>query len=64
MKAVVITDKTAEVAIAAEGEPYLVQMSTTGKEPATMTFADFEKAVTVTPPPADQVVDASKYLKD
>ncbi|GAA2773986.1 hypothetical protein [Kitasatospora cinereorecta] len=65
--AVVITDKdgdtSAEIAIAAEGEPYLLEMTVTGKEPAAMTFTDFEKPVTVTPPPAAQVVDASKYLK-
>ncbi|MFD8593644.1 hypothetical protein ACFV1L_01415 [Kitasatospora sp. NPDC059646] len=66
-KAVVITDKdggtSAEVAIAAEGQPYLLSLVTTGTDEGSMTFSDFDKAVTVTAPPASQVVDGSAYLK-
>ncbi|GAA4852096.1 hypothetical protein [Kitasatospora terrestris] len=67
LKAVVVTDaadgEKSEVAFAAEGEPYLLQLSITGKEPSTMTFSDFQQPVTVTAPAAAQVIDAAKYLK-
>ncbi|MFJ1703014.1 hypothetical protein [Kitasatospora sp. NPDC088346] len=65
--AVVIKDgdatTQAEMAVAAKGEPYLLQLATTGADTGTMTFADYGKPVTVTAPPAAQVIDASKYLK-
>ncbi|MEU9127340.1 hypothetical protein AB0D08_04335 [Kitasatospora sp. NPDC048540] len=53
----------AEIAIAAKGEPYLLQMVSTGGDAGTMTFSDYNKPVTVTPPAAAQVIDAAKYLK-
>ncbi|WP_371497442.1 hypothetical protein OG871_15875 [Kitasatospora sp. NBC_00374] len=65
--AVVIKDgdatTKAEMAVAAKGEPYLLQLATTGADTGTMTFSDYGKPVTVTAPPAAQVIDASKYLK-
>ncbi|MGW4381682.1 hypothetical protein [Kitasatospora sp. NPDC004531] len=46
------------IAVAAEGEPYLLRAEmTTRAGRATMFFRDYGAPVTVTPPPADQVAD-------
>ncbi|GAA0692774.1 lipoprotein [Kitasatospora atroaurantiaca] len=67
VNAVVLTGQDGEdkmeLAIAAEGEPYLLELSSKGKEPGSMTFSDFGQPVSVTPPKAALVIDASKYLK-
>ncbi|MFD9129472.1 hypothetical protein [Kitasatospora sp. NPDC059571] len=63
VQAVVIRDQETEVAVAAQGEPYLVEMVQSGADAATMSFSDYEKPVTVTKPPAALVLDASKYLR-
>ncbi|MFD8593645.1 hypothetical protein ACFV1L_01420 [Kitasatospora sp. NPDC059646] len=49
------------MAIAAEGPPYLLAVDQAGKNPLAMRFDSFGEPVTVTPPPADQVVDAGGY---
>ena len=50
--------------VATHGEPYPLQItSSTGSEPGTIDFLDYGAPVTLTPPPADQVVDTSKLGK-
>lgn len=47
--------------VAKEGEPYLLKFTSEGgKEPKSAAFSDFNAPITVTVPPADQVVDPSK----
>ncbi|MFD7231749.1 hypothetical protein [Streptomyces sp. NPDC059881] len=64
-KAVVLTKKdgaeTITFYVAKEGEPYLLKFTSEGgKEPKSAAFSDFNAPITVTVPPADQVVDPSK----
>lgn len=60
--AVAIKDSTgAEVDIATQGDPYVLQVTSSGQ--GTMKFSDFNQPVTVTSPSASEVLDASKYLK-
>ncbi|KDN85064.1 hypothetical protein KCH_31630 [Kitasatospora cheerisanensis KCTC 2395] len=49
------------VAIAADGPPYLLSVDQGGKNALAMRFDAFGEPVAVTPPPADQVVDAGGY---
>ncbi|MFJ5705889.1 MULTISPECIES: hypothetical protein [unclassified Streptomyces] len=45
-------------------KPYILRVVTTGgDEPGTVTLADYDKPVTVTAPPADQVVDMEQLMK-
>ncbi|MEV4559369.1 hypothetical protein AB0K51_20590 [Kitasatospora sp. NPDC049285] len=66
VKALIIKDQdagtAAEIAIAEEGEPYVLSLITTGDDQGSMQFSDFDKPVTVTVPPAAQVIDGGKYL--
>jgi len=44
--------------------PYPLQItSTTGSEPETVDFLDYSAPISLTPPPADQIVDTSKLGK-
>ncbi|MFF3468829.1 hypothetical protein ACWCQN_46095 [Streptomyces sp. NPDC001984] len=63
--AVTLTGKdgaaTQTLVVSAEGEPYALRMTEEGgKEPGTLEFSAFNEPVTVTPPPADQVIDLDK----
>ncbi|MBL1104565.1 hypothetical protein JK361_08140 [Streptomyces sp. 5-8] len=63
--AVTLTGKdgaeTQTLLIAAEGEPYALRMSAKGgKEPGSFDFSAFNEPVTVTAPPAGEVMDPSK----
>ncbi|MET9428175.1 MULTISPECIES: hypothetical protein [unclassified Streptomyces] len=63
--AAVLTKKdgaeTTTLYVAAKGEPYLLKYTVVGGEaPASGDFRDFGKPVTVTAPPADQIVDLEK----
>ncbi|MER5966147.1 hypothetical protein [Streptomyces sp. NPDC002057] len=50
--------------VAKEGKPYLLRVvATGGKEPGTVTFSEFDKALTVAAPPADQVVDMAQLAE-
>lgn len=50
--------------VATEGKPYLVRMEQTeGSEPGEMNFSDFDKPLTVTAPPADEVIDMSVFTE-
>ncbi|MFD8482796.1 hypothetical protein [Kitasatospora sp. NPDC059673] len=49
------------VAIAAEGQPYLLSANTTGDSATAMRFDAFGEPVEATPPSADETVDASGY---
>ncbi|MEU9243433.1 hypothetical protein [Streptomyces sp. NPDC048385] len=50
--------------VSAEGDPYALRMTEEGgKEPGTLDFSAFNKPVTVTPPPAGEVVDLKKLQK-
>ncbi|MFF2780600.1 hypothetical protein ACFVU3_37615 [Streptomyces sp. NPDC058052] len=45
-------------------KPYILRVVTAGgEEPGTVTFADYDKPVAVTAPPADQVVDMEQLMK-
>ncbi|MFE6229330.1 hypothetical protein [Streptomyces sp. NPDC057854] len=45
-------------------KPYILRVVTTGgEEPGTVTLSDFDKPVSVTAPPADQVVDMEQLMK-
>ncbi|MFD3332487.1 hypothetical protein ACFWV1_07525 [Streptomyces sp. NPDC058700] len=45
-------------------KPYVLRVvETGGKEPGTVTLSDFDKPVTATAPPADQVVDMEQLMK-
>ncbi|MFJ8657671.1 hypothetical protein [Streptomyces sp. NPDC093795] len=45
-------------------KPYVLRVvETGGKEPGTVTLSDYDKPVTATPPPADQVVDMEQLMK-
>ncbi|OAR25011.1 hypothetical protein A8W25_20260 [Streptomyces sp. ERV7] len=47
--------------VAKEGPAHLLKVAETGgDEPGTVTFSDYDKPVTITPPPADQVMDMEK----
>ncbi|MFI6245397.1 hypothetical protein [Streptomyces sp. NPDC051016] len=47
--------------VATEGEPYDLRMSVEGgKEPQTVEFSGFNKPVTLTPPPTENVIDMDK----
>ncbi len=47
--------------VATTGKPYPLQIIPTDpKESGQVTFSDFGKQVTVSPPPADLVIDVSK----
>lgn len=67
VKAVVLKDGTgsdgSEFAVAADGEPYLVEVVSVGTDAGTMTFSDYGVPVTVAVPKASQVIDGSKFLK-
>jgi len=49
--------ESVQIAVAAEGEPYLLRLTYGAAGGATMLFSDYGAPVTVTPPPADQVRD-------
>ncbi|MFF9148115.1 hypothetical protein ACWGBV_06725 [Streptomyces sp. NPDC055051] len=45
-------------------KPYILRtVATGGEEPGEMTLSDYDKALTVTPPPADQVMDLEALMK-
>ncbi|MFE7777622.1 hypothetical protein ACFU5O_27730 [Streptomyces sp. NPDC057445] len=47
--------------VATKGQPYFLKFVTEGgDEPGTLVFSDYNKPVTVTAPPADQIVDLDK----
>jgi hypothetical protein len=47
--------------VATRGQPYPLQItSTSASEPGTIDFLDYGAPVTLTPPPAEQVVDTAK----
>lgn len=47
--------------MSAKGQPHLLKFTIEGgKEPKSAVFTDFDKPVTVTAPPADQIVDLEK----
>ncbi|MEU4350723.1 hypothetical protein [Streptomyces sp. NPDC023838] len=47
--------------VAKRGPAHLLKVvETGGKEPGTVTFGDYDKPVTITPPPADQIMDLEK----
>ncbi|MER7705338.1 hypothetical protein ABTX81_20905 [Kitasatospora sp. NPDC097605] len=50
--------------VATEGTPYPVRIEKTGKEGGRMDFSEIDKAVTVQAPPADQVIDYSKFKSE
>ncbi|WP_254705790.1 hypothetical protein [Streptomyces vilmorinianum] len=53
--------ETLTMYVAKEGEPYVLKtVEVGGDEPGTLVFSDFNKPVTVTAPPADQVMDPDK----
>lgn len=55
--------QSVQVAVAAEGEPYLLSLEFGGGgSDAVLTFGDYGKPVQVTPPPADQVLDRTAAL--
>lgn len=56
---VTITGKSV-INVAAEGKPYPVRIVSLKPGGGTTAFSDWEKPVTVTPPPADQTLDVSK----
>lgn len=63
--AVTLTKKkgaeTSTIYVAKEGKPYVLRLvKTGGEEPGSLTFAEYDKPVTVTAPPADQVVDMAE----
>ncbi len=63
--AVTLTGKdgaaTQTLLVAAKGEPYALRMTVKGgKEPGSFDFSAFNKPVTVTPPPAGEVMDPEK----
>ncbi|MFI8253504.1 hypothetical protein [Streptomyces filamentosus] len=46
-------------------KPYILRVEVTGgKAPGTATFSDYDKPVTVTAPPADQVMDMEQLMKE
>ncbi|MGK4583534.1 hypothetical protein [Kitasatospora sp. HPMI-4] len=48
--------------IATEGQPYIVRMeSASASEPGHLDFSDFNKPITVTAPPAENVIDYSVF---
>ncbi|GAA3375256.1 lipoprotein [Streptomyces sannanensis] len=54
-------DETTTLHVATEGEPYLLKVTVEGgKDPGEASFSDFNKPITVTAPPADQVMDPTK----
>ncbi|MFI5532302.1 hypothetical protein ACIA8O_27590 [Kitasatospora sp. NPDC051853] len=59
-----LADGAAEFAVAAEGEPLLLQVvRTEGGATGSQTFAYFSSPVEVAKPPAAEVVDGTVYLK-
>ncbi|WP_258055864.1 hypothetical protein [Streptomyces sp. Ru62] len=47
--------------VATEGKPYILKLDQSGGEnPGTVVFSDYEKPVKAAPPPAGQVIDATK----
>jgi hypothetical protein len=64
--AVVLTKKksngeTLTMYVAKEGEPFILKtVEAGGEEPGTVVFSDYNKPVTATAPPADQVMDPEK----
>ncbi|MGW2373508.1 MULTISPECIES: hypothetical protein [Kitasatospora] len=61
-----VTDSSGEqstLQIATEGKPYLVQVETVSAKDGntTINFSDFDKPLTVQAPPADNVIDFSKF---
>lgn len=64
-KAAVLTKKTGgeetTFYVATEGEPYLLKFTSTGgKEPQSVQFSAFNTPITITAPPADQIIDPAK----
>ncbi|MET9374672.1 hypothetical protein ABZX98_11045 [Streptomyces sp. NPDC002992] len=55
------TGETITMYVAKEGEPFILKVvEAGGDEPGTMALSDFNKPVTATAPPADQVMDPEK----
>ncbi|MGP9018727.1 hypothetical protein ACT1U9_09970 [Streptomyces sp. BR1] len=53
--------RTLTMYVAKQGPAYLLKVDDrSGKDPGTITFADYDKPVTITPPPSDQVLDLQK----
>ncbi|MFB7375342.1 hypothetical protein ACFC0D_36530 [Streptomyces sp. NPDC056222] len=53
--------ETLTVYVAKEGEPFILKsVDAGGKEPGSLVFSEFNKPVTATAPPADQVMDPAK----
>ncbi|MQY16221.1 hypothetical protein SRB5_64190 [Streptomyces sp. RB5] len=53
---------TSRIYVATEGEPYIVKIvKVGGDESGTITFSDYNKPVEVQAPPADQVIDGSRF---
>ncbi|WP_424708447.1 hypothetical protein [Kitasatospora acidiphila] len=47
--------------IATQGQPYLLRVQNNGSDPGTMDLDGFNKPLNVQAPPADQVIDFSKF---
>ncbi|MFD9562683.1 hypothetical protein [Streptomyces sp. NPDC059994] len=66
VRAVTLTKKKSDgsavtMYVAKQGPARLLKVAETGgDEPGTVTFSDYDKPVTITPPPADQVMDLEK----
>ncbi|MFD7319864.1 hypothetical protein ACFV9D_02055 [Streptomyces sp. NPDC059875] len=55
------TGETLTMYVAKEGEPYILKtVEAGGDEPGTTVYSDYNKPVTATTPPADQVMDLAK----
>lgn len=53
--------ETRTLLVSAGGEPYMLRMSGEGgKEPGSLEFSAFNDPVTITPPPASEVIDLDK----